>query len=645
MKTLSIDIETFSDVDIKLGVYKYVNSPVFDILLFSYSVDFGDVEVLDLKNGDEISEDLIKALQDDTIIKTAFNASFERLCLNKYLGINSVNWDCTMIKAWSCGIGGGLASVGSAIGLSEDDAKMKESKALIKKFCSPQNRKINITGDDKKDWELFKDYCKRDIEVEIRINLKLDKFKTTEFEKNLYILDQKINDIGIRLDIEMVKNAIKIDEEQALKMQLRYRELTGLDNPNSLKDIKEFIKRLSGKTVNSITKGNLKDLIEEFKEYPEIVEVLMIRSVLSKTSTAKYSMMNDVVLEDGRSRGNIQFYGAYRTGRWAGRLIQVHNLPRNYLRDLDLARELIKNGDYETLKMCYDDLSDTLSQCLRTAIIPEDGKKFIVSDFSAIEARVVAWFAEEKWVLDVFNTTGKIYEATASRMFHVPIESVTKGSDMRQRGKVATLALGYQGGVGALEAMGALKMGIPEDELQGLVDAWRNANKNIVKFWYETEKAVMTAISTRQSVSFAKGKLKASVKSGILFITLPSGRKLAYARPRLVPHEKWEGKDKIIYSDRNSVGSDWIDRDTYGGTLVENIVQATSRDILGESMLALDKVGYDIVMHVHDEVVVEIDKNKDELSNVCEIMGKEISWAKGLPLRADGYECNFYDIL
>lgn len=642
MKVLSIDIETFSDVDIKLGVYKYVSSPVFDILLFAYSIDFGEVKVLDLKNGDLIPNELIEALQDESIIKTAFNASFERLCLNKYLGINSVNWECTMIKAWSCGIGGGLSSVGSAIGLSEDEGKMKEGKALIKKFCSPQTRKIKITRDDKKDWELFKDYCKRDVEVEIKINHKLDKFKTTEFEKKLYILDQKINDTGIRLDTEMIKNAIKIDEEQALKMKIRYYELTGLDNPNSLKDIKEFIKRISGKTVDSITKGNLKDLINEFREYPEIVEVLRIRSVLSKTSTAKYSMMNDVVLEDSRSRGNIQFYGAYRTGRWAGRLIQVHNLPRNYLSDLELARDLIKSSDYETLKMCYGDVSDTLSQCLRTAIIPEAGKKFIVSDFSAIEARVVAWFANEDWVLDVFKTTGKIYEATASRMFHVPLESVTKGSDMRQRGKVATLALGYQGGVGALEAMGALKMGIPQDELQGLVDAWRNANKNIVKFWYDTERAVIDAIKTRQNVTFARGKLKASVNSGILFITLPSGRKIAYARPRIIPHEKWEGKDKIIYSDRNSVGSNWLDRDTYGGTLVENIVQATARDILGESMLALDKAGYKIVMHVHDEVIIEIEDNRDDLSKVCEIMGNEVSWAKGLPLRADGYECNFY---
>lgn len=642
MNPLSIDIETYSDIDIKLGTYKYVSSPSFRILLFAYSIDDEKVKVIDLEHGEKIPQNILDLLLDSSIVKSAYNAHFERLCLNKYLGIETQNWECTMIKAWSCGLNGGLASVGSAIGLSEDEAKMKEGKALIKKFCSPNTRKVNVTGDDEKDWEFFKDYCKRDVEVEIKIRKKLEKFPTTETEKRLYNLDQKINDIGIRLDIEMIQNAIKIDEECTKKATEDYIKITNMDNPNSLKDIKSFIKKVSGIEVNSITKGNIEELKEQFKKYPEIVKVLNIRSLLSKTSTAKYQMMRDVILPDERSRGNIQFFGANRTGRWAGRLIQVHNLPRNYIKDIENAKDLIKYGDYELLKMFYDDVPDTLSQCLRTAIIPEEGKKFIVSDFSAIEARVIAWFADENWVLDVFKTTGKIYEAAASRMFHVPVEDIKKGSDMRQRGKVATLALGYQGGVGALISMGALKMGIPEDELQGLVDAWRNANSNIVKFWYETDKAVKKAIQDKSIVRFANNKLKAFVKSGILFIQLPSGRSLAYARPRVEESKKFEGSTTILFSERNSAGTDWIDRETYGGTLVENIVQATARDILGESMMALDNLGYRLVMHVHDEVIIEIDKNKDVLKKVTEVMGQEISWAKGLPLRADGYECDFY---
>lgn len=641
MSVLSIDIETYSDIDIKLGVYKYVSSPNFKILLFAYAIDDSDVEIIDLKNGDKIPQNIIDMLQDELVIKSAFNAHFERLCLDKYLGIKSINWECTMIKAWSCGINGGLSSVGSAIGLSEDEAKMKEGKSLIKKFSLPTTRKINVTGDDEKDWELFKEYCKRDVEVEVKIRNKLERFPTTDTEKLLYTLDQKINDNGIRLDIEMIENAIKIDKECSRKATEKFISITGLTNPNSLKDIKAFIKSESGIDINSITKDNLEDLKEQFKEYPNIVEVLNIRSLLSKTSTAKYLMMRDVVLPDERTRGNIQFYGANRTGRWAGRLIQIHNLPRNYI-DVKNAREIIKCGDYELLKMFYNDVPDTLSQCLRTAIIPEDGKKFIVCDFSAIEARVIAWFADENWVLDVFKTTGKIYETTASRMFNVPLENITKGSDLRQRGKVATLALGYQGGVGALESMGALKMGILKEELQDLVVAWRKANSNIVKFWWDTDRAIKKVITEREIVRWANNRLKAFMKSGVLFIRLPSGRHLAYARPRVEDSTKFTGATTIIYSDRNSAGTDWVDRETYGGTLVENIVQATARDILGESLIALDKEGYKIVMHVHDEVIVEIEKDKYDLEKVSEIMGREITWAKGLPLKADGYECNFY---
>ena len=642
MKNLSIDIETYSDFDIKLGVYKYVSSPKFEILLFGYAIDDGDVQVIDLKNEETIPQNIINALSDNSIIKTAFNAQFERICLDTYLNIKSCNWECTMIKAWACGLNGNLASVGSAIGLSEDEGKLKIGKSLIKKFCAPQTHKINITGDDEKDWQLFKEYCKRDVEVEIKIKNKLSKFNLSKNEKKLYKLDQKINDVGIRLDIDMINNAIKIDKECTEKATKVYTELTGMGNPNSLKDIKDYIKSITGIEVKSITKGNIEELKEEFSDYPDVVQILTIRGLMSKTSTAKYQMMKDVLLPDGRSKGNIQFYGANRTGRWAGRLIQVHNLPRNHLSDIEKAKNLIKYGDYELLRMFYDDVPDTLSQCLRTAIIPEDGKKFIVSDFSAIKTRIIAWYADERWVLDVFKLSGKIYEATASRMFHIPIEDIKKGSDIRQRGKVATLALGYQGGVGALISMGALKMGIPEEELQGLVNAWRKANGNIVNFWRETDKAIKKAIIDHDIVRFANNRLKAYVKSGILFIHLPSGRCLAYAKPRVEESLKFPGSSRIIYSDRNSAGTGWIDRETYGGTLVENIVQATARDILAESMMSLDEAGYQIVMHVHDEVIIEIDKDLQELERITKIMGSEINWAEGLPLRADGYECDFY---
>lgn len=641
MKVLSIDIETFSDISlIDLGVYKYVSSQNFKILLFAYAIDDDPVQVIDLKNGEKIPDEIFSMLIDEIVIKSAFNAQFERVCLDKFFGFKTVNWQCSMIKAWSCGITGGLASAGDAIGLPPEEQKMKEGKRLIKKFSVPNSKTQGSLLDDE-DWDLFKAYCIQDVEVERKIRKKLEKFSTPDWEQELYTLDQKINDAGIRLDLDMVANAVSIDEELMILATKKFYELTGMDNPNSLADIKTFIKTRTGVSVTSITKDNLEELMERFGNHPEVLQVLNIRALLSKTSTAKYKMMQDVILEDERSRGNIQFYGAQRTGRWAGRLIQVHNLPRNHVRDLKNARELVKYGDYETLAMAYEDPPDILSQCLRTTIIPEEGKKFIVADFSAIEARVIAWFAKEDWVLDVFRTTGNIYEAAASRMFHVPLESIGKGSELRQRGKVATLALGYQGGVGALKSMGALKMGIKEADLHDIVDRWRKANSKIVSFWKETENAVKEAIETNGSVTFAGGKLRAFMKSSILFIELPSGRCLAYAKPIIRPHDKWEG-DKIVFRDRNSAGTGWLDKDTYGGMLVENIVQATARDCLAFSMLALDMAGYEIVMHVHDEVIIEIDKDRNDLEAVCEIMGRELSWAKGLPLEADGYECNFY---
>lgn len=638
MTVLSIDIETYSDYNLSdVGVYKYVDSPNFKILLFAYAINDGDVQVVDLEHGEDIPKDIEIMLFNPEIVKSAFNAQFERVCLNKHFKEDTVNWECTMIKAWSCGINGGLASVGDAIGLSEDNQKMKEGKALINKYCTLNGNKNN----DFSDWEVFKEYCKRDVEVEQNVRKKLEKFKTLDKEIDLYKLDQEINDNGIRLDLDMVKNAIKIDNDLAERSQKRYKEITGLENPNSLKDIKEFIKLRTGKTVKSITKSNNKELQEEFKDFPEVVEVLQIRQLLSKTSTAKYKMMEEVAMKDHRSRGNIQFYGAQRTGRWAGRLIQVHNLPQNHISDLDTARKIVKYGDYDLLAMTYDNPPDILSQCLRTAIVPEKGFKFIVSDFSAIEARVIAWFADEDWRLEAFRNGQDIYCTSASQMFGVPVEKHGVNSNLRQKGKVAELACGYQGGMGALKSMGGTAMGLSDDEMKDIVVSWRKASPNIVNFWKEAELSVKEAIENTTSVVFANGKLRTFYQSGILWIELPSGRRLAYARPRIEPHEKWQG-EQIVFFDRNSAGTDWIKRVTYGGMLVENIVQATARDCLAHSMLRLKEEGYKIVMHVHDEVVIEIEEEKEELQRVTDIMSEEIEWAIGLPLTADGYECKYY---
>lgn len=640
MESLNIDIETYSSEDLmKVGVYKYVDSPVFKILLFAYSVNEGEVHVVDIANGEEIPLEIYKALEDPNIKKYAFNAQFERVSLDRFYGLNTTNWTCTMVKAWYCGINGGLAAVGGALGLSDEEMKLKEGKRLINKFCKPNSKvQINLFEDD--DWQLFKEYNKRDVIAELAIKAKLDRFEVPDWEMDLYALDQKVNDRGIRLDLDMVLNAIKIDEELIELSTHRYKELTGFDNPNSIKDIKDFIKDKTDVEVTSLAKGVMGDLLYRFREYPEVIEVLNIRQRLSKTSTAKYYTMRDTIISDGRGRGYIQHYGASRTGRWAGRLIQVHNLPRNYIKDLGVARDILKYGDYELLALAYEDGPDIMSQCLRTAIIPAEGNKFVVSDFSAIEARVIAWFAGEDWVLDVFRGTGKIYEATASKMFNVPMDKIDK--ELRDKGKVATLALGYQGSVGALKAMGADRMGLDDKGMQDLVDLWRTSNQNIVNLWYETENRVKKTIANNSVEVWANGRLKSFIRSGILFIQLPSGRCLSYAKPGLRPHEKFEGRDQIIFHERNSAGSSWRVSSTYGGKLVENIVQATARDLLGFSLIDLDSKGYDIVMHVHDEVIVEIEKDRFELDKINEIMGSGPEWADDLPLNAEGFECEYY---
>jgi len=653
MTTLAIDIETYSDVSLtECGVYKYVDSDNFKILLFAYAFDDEDVAIVDLESGEKLPKRVMEALLNKDVVKTAFNAQFERVCINKYFGIKTENWECTMIKALSLGFPGDLDSVGKVIGIEPDKQKLITGKNLIRIFSIPRKvkkdnqmslleDKIRILPKDRpEEWRLFKEYCIRDVETERAIRNKLSRFKTLPQEKKLYELDQKINDRGVLIDLDMAENAIAIDTKQTERLTKKYKEITGLENPNSLTDLKKFIKSRTGKIVKSITKQNIKELKEKLKDYDDVVIALEIRERLSKSSIAKYKKMIDVACRDGRARGLLQFYGA-GTGRWAGRLIQVQNLPQNHIKDLDTAREIVKNGDLDLLEMMYDNPSDILSQCIRPAIIPSPGCKFIVADFSAIEARVIAWLAGEQWRLDVFNSHGKIYEASASQMFNVPIEQIHKGSPLRQKGKVAELALGYQGSTGALISMGALKMGLNEEELPELVNQWRKANPKIVKFWYDTESAVIEAITNRSTVRIGK-YLKAIYNSGMLFIELPSGRRLAYVKPKVVEHDKFPGKQKIVYQVLNENTYQWDEVDTYGGKLVENIVQATARDCLAHSMLKLDEAGYDIVMHIHDEVVIEVKQDRDELKNITDIMGQEIPWAKGLPLRADGYECSYY---
>jgi len=654
--TLNVDIETYSDISLtECGVHKYVESPAFKILLFAYAFDDEPVEVIDLANGEQLPERVAAALTDRRIVKTAFNAQFERVCINKYFSINSVNWDCTQVLAARLGFTGNLASVGIAVGIDQDKQKLFTGKNLIRLFCIPRaatseqgplfkptkKKKVYTREERPAEWEQFKEYCAQDVEAERSIRNKLEKFIVIPDEEiALYQLDQKINDTGILIDTDMVHSAIAIDQEQADKLTAEFQAITGLDNPNSLVDIKALIKSRTGKTVTSITKKNHKELLEEFKDCPDIVFALEIRQRLSKTSIAKYQKMLDVVCSDGRARGILQFYGAARTGRWAGRKIQPQNLPQNHIADLDTARKTIKTGDLELMEMCYENPSEILSQCIRTAIIPSPGNKFVVADFSAIEARVIAWLSGEQWRIDVFNSHGKIYEASAAAMFKVPIESIHKGDPLRQKGKVAELACGYGGGVGALIRMGAGDL--TDDELKTIITQWRLANPKITQFWRDTEAAVIEAITDRSTVQINK-YLRAIYQSGILFIELPSGRRLAYVKPKIVEDERYPGKEKITFQAVDEKTWQWVEEDTYGGKLVENIVQAVARDCLAYSMLNLDYHRFDIVMHVHDEVVIEVqEEDSSSLEAICRLMGEPVPWAPGLPLRADGYECFYY---
>jgi len=641
MRTLSIDIETYSSVDLaKSGVYRYVEAPDFEILLFGYSVDAGPVQVVDFTCGEKIPKEIQQAIIDNNVTKWAFNAQFERICLSKYFGIHLApdSWRCTMV--WSAYLGLPLSLEGAAIVTGADKKKLTEGKELIRYFsvpCKPTvtngGRTRNLPEHAPEKWNSFKAYNLRDVEVELSIQEKLQKFPMPEEEWNNYILDQQINDRGIQLDLELVKKAIQCDEKVREELTSRLKELTDLDNPNSVVQMKSWLSE-NGLETDSLDKASVKALLKEAPEH--LSEVLELRQLLAKSSVKKYTAMENAVCTDGRARGLLQFYGANRTGRFAGRLIQVQNLPQNHLSDLEQARRLVRGGHFDALEILYDSIPGVLSELIRTAFVPKKGYKFIVADFSAIEARVIAWIAGETWRNEVFATHGKIYEASASQMFKVPLEEVTKGSPLRQKGKIAELALGYGGSVGALKAMGALDMGLTEEELKPLVYAWRNANPNIVRLWWDVDRAVKEAVTERCRTE--THRIRFEYRSGMLLIWLPSGRQLTYVKPRIGINSF--GSEAVTYEGVGGTKK-WERIESYGPKFVENIVQAISRDILCYAMRRLNENGFDIVMHVHDEVVLEV-PIETSVPDICALMGQTPPWVQGLLLRADGFECNFY---
>ena len=640
MKRLSIDLETYSSVDLgKSGVYKYAESEDFEILLFAYSIDDGEVKVIDLANGEIIPEEILSALSDESIEKWAFNANFERVCLSRFLGerLKPQGWYCTMIWSAYLGLPLSLEKVGEVLKL--DKQKMNEGKALIRYFsipCKPTKtngmRTRNLPHHDLEKWSTFKEYNQRDVETEMAIKKKLSAFPMPHSEWENYWIDQNINDRGILIDEVLVDSAIKFDEILREENMKRAIELTGLENPNSPLQLKEWLNK-KGLEIDSLAKKDVESALKNAEG--DIKEVLELRQELSKSSVRKYDAMKNVKGKDNRTRGLIQFYGANRTGRYSGRLIQVQNLRRNNLKDLDLARSLVKNRDYETMEILYESPSDVLSQLIRTAFIPKEGTRFIISDFSAIEARVLAWLAGEQWVLDAFKNGEDIYCRTASRMFGVPVEKHGVNGHLRQKGKIATLACGYQGALGALKAMGGIEMGLSEDELQSIVDSWREANPNIVSLWWDIDSVVKRVVKTRTKEKYKN--LVISYEKGILFIELPSKRRLAYPKAK-IGMNRFSG-ESIVY-EGIVVGNKWDKIESYGGKFVENIVQAIARDILAEAMMRIENEGFNIVMHIHDEVVIESDSSSIEEIN--EIMSIVPIWAPGLILDADGFESEFY---
>ncbi|MEG0051403.1 MAG: DNA polymerase [Terrisporobacter sp.] len=634
--TLAIDIETFSDVDLsKSGVYAYCNSPAFQILLFAYAFNNEEVKIVDLARGEKLPQYVVSALLDEYIIKTAFNANFERVCISKYLNIelNPRTWNCTAVQCAMLSLPHSLEKVGEVLQLEK--GKLKEGKDLIKFFTILNKNKRNLPEDNLEKWELFKKYCIRDVVVEREIRKMLVNFPLNDDEVENYIMDIEINNRGILVDKELVHNAIECNEKFNNFLINRAYELTKLSNPNSPAQLKKWLFE-KGIEVCSLDRKNVKDLLSVVED-DEIREVLKLRLLMSKTSIKKYEAIEKSVCSDNRVRGLFQFYGASRTGRWAGRLVQVQNLPKNYMEDLDNARNILKSGKYEDIERFYDSTTDVLSQLIRTAFIPKEGHEFIVADFSAIEARVLAWISNEKWRLDVFKGHGKIYEASASNMFKVPLEEITKDSILRQKGKIAELALGYGGSVGALIAMGALDMGLDEKELSPLVAKYRRNNPSITKFWWDVHK--MAIYTVKKGISTSVNKINFYYKDKYLFIELPSKRKLTYINPSIEINKF--NSESVVYK---GIGTNkkWGPIETYGPKLVENIVQAISRDILAHAMRNIRDKGFDIVMHVHDEVVLEVEKDKHSVEEVCEIMTLPPMWGMDLPLSAEGYKCKYY---
>lgn len=649
-RILSIDIETFSSVDIiKCGVYKYVESPDFEILLFAYAYDDDPITVIDLANFEELPERVEKDLTDPTIIKAAYNANFERTCIAKYLKIPTPpeQWRCTSVHALTLGLPGNLEGVAKVLGLNAQ--KDTAGKNLIKYFsvpCKPTKsngqRTRNFPHHAPDKWKDFISYNRQDVATEREMRKKLERFPVPSHEWELWALDQKINDEGVRLDPVLFKQAIKCDAQYTERLETEAKEITGLENPNSTVQLTKWLKDQGLDVENGIGKDYMTALIDQADD-EDTERMLELRQEMAKTSVDKYHAMDRSMCQDERARGLLQFCGANRTWRWAGRLIQIQNLPQNKIPDLDLARKLLREGDFEMLEMFFGSPPFVLSQLIRTAFIPSLGCRFIVADFSAIEARVIAWLASENWVLDVFRGHGKIYEATAAQMFKVPIETIAKGKPnyaLRAKGKVATLSCGYQGGPSALIRMGALKSGLTEEELPGLVKGWRESNPKIVKLWYAAERAAVTAVKEKRTVKLAKG-VQYRYEKGWLFADLPSGRSLAYVNPQLKYDPKFE-KDGLTYEGVDQIKKTWCRQKTYGGKLVENLVQAIARDCLAVSMTRLDAAGYKIRMHVHDEVIIDEPVERDSLKNITDIMSQPIEWAPGLPLRADAYETEFY---
>lgn len=659
MKTLSIDLETFSSVDLaKAGVYKYAESPDFEIMLFGYSVDGGDVHVVDLAAGEVIPADVLDALTDESVIKTAHNSCFERVCLSRYLSdlgvpldpfhdnhplstecarfLNPAGWHCTMVWAAYMGLPLSLADTGAVLGLEKQ--KLSDGKDLIRYFCKPceptksnGGRTRNLPSDAPEKWVQFKAYNRRDVETEMEIEQRLSNYPVPDDVWDQYHIDQEINDRGIAVDMALVENAIQMDARSRAELTEMMQKLTHLDNPNSVQQMKQWLIK-NGMEIDSLGKKQVQALMQDAP--PQLREVLLLRQQLARSSVKKYIAMKNAVCADGRVRGMFQFYGAVRTGRWSGRLVQLQNLYRNSMSDLDAARSLVRDGDYDAVKTLYGAVPDVLAELVRTAFIPAPEKKLIVADFSAIEARVLAWLAGEQWVLDVFAAGGDIYCETASRMFHVPVVKHGENGDLRQKGKQAILSCGYGGSVGALKAMGAIEAGMKEDELAPLVKAWRESNPNIVKLWWAVDDAVMKAV--RDKTTTHTHGITFTVRSGVLFITLPSGRQLSYVKPRI--RENRFGSPSVTYMGAGNTKK-WERIESYGSKFVENCVQGISRDILCYAMQTLRCCR--IVAHVHDELIIEADPDVS-LDAVCEQMGRTPPWADGLLLRADGYECDFY---